>query len=190
MPITLKLGELLSAKPALERLIQLKFAITTSYKLARRLKIINEALITYDAKRSEIVRELGSPVAGSNSEQYQLQKITPAELKAARDDAANKRKISEESTETEDSKAKLTKSAAEAEAVVSNIEKGMTAWNTYVRLDNELKMIDEVLNIDPIRLAELHASENATCLKCGRAPNEISVEDMMRLYPLLAEDDT
>ena len=64
MPITLKLRELLLIKPALDRLAALKFPMTTSFRLAKRLRVVTTELDLYDKKYNEIVTELGTPVDG------------------------------------------------------------------------------------------------------------------------------
>ena len=200
MPITLKLGELVNAKPALERLIQLKFSITTSYKLARRLKVINEALMTFDAKRTELVKELGTPVADSPGK-IQIVQVTPDSLRKAKKEATKKREDAERAralyqtagSDTEAATAKsamdvLIKLADDAEADIPNLEKSMAAWNEFTSRTNEMMMIDETLAIDPIKLGELQPPENTICQKCGRSPNEVSVDDVMLLFPLLSDD--
>lgn len=199
-PITLKLGELVNAKPALERLIQLKFSITTAYKLARRLKIINEALMTFDAKRTELVKELGTPVADSPGK-IQIRQITPDKIRKAKEEASLKRadatraqKLHETAaSDTEKLSAKtamdtLVKLADDAETEIPALEKEMAAWNEFNAKTNELMNVDEILHIDPIRLSELQPPENTVCPKCGRSPNEVTVDDMMLLFPLLAEE--
>lgn len=201
MPITLKLGELVNAKPALERLIQLKFSITTSYKLARRLKVINEALMTFDAKRTELVKELGTPVEGSPGK-IQIVQVTPDKLRLAKKEAEKKREDADRAkalfasnlgSDTEKATAKnamdvLVEAADKAAAEIPVLEASMKAWNEFTNRTNEMMMIDEVLQIDPIKLAELQPPENTICTKCGRSPNEISVDDVMLLFPLLADE--
>jgi hypothetical protein len=200
MPIKLKLGELVNAKPALERLIQLKFSITTSYKLARRLKVINETLMTFDAKRTELVKELGTPVEGSPGK-IQIRQVTPDSLRKAKNEAAKKREDADRasalyktaSSDTEAATAKaamdvLVKLADQAEAEIPLLEASMKAWNEFTSRTNEMMVIDEVLNIDPIKLAELQPPENTVCKTCGQSPNQISVDDVMLLFPLLADE--
>jgi hypothetical protein len=200
MPITLKLGELVNAKPALERLIQLKFSITTSYKLARRLRVINEALMTFDAKRTELVKELGTPVEGSPGK-IQIRQVTPDSLRKAKEEAIKKRESANSATklyqtsgsDTEAATAKaamdvLVKLADQAEAEIPVLEASMKAWNEFTTRTNEMMMIDEVLNMDPIKLTELQPPENTICKTCGQSPNQISVDDVMLLYPLLADE--
>jgi hypothetical protein len=200
MPITLKLGELVNAKPALERLIQLKFSITTSYKLARRLKVINEALMTFDAKRTELVKELGTPVADSPGK-IQIRQVTPDSLRKAKKDATKRREDADRAsalykTATSDTEAMtaetamnvLVKLADEAETEIPILEKEMVAWNEFTSRTNEMMMINETLQIDPIKLTELQPAESAICKTCGQSPNQISVDDMMLLYPLLADE--
>jgi hypothetical protein len=200
MPITLKLGELVNAKPALERLIQLKFSITTSYKLARRLRVINEALMTFDAKRTELVKELGTPVEGSPGK-IQIRQVTPDSLRKAKEEAIKKRESANSATklyqtsgsDTEAATAKaamdvLVKLADQAEAEIPVLEASMKAWNEFTTRTNEMMMIDEILNMDPIKLTELQPPENTICKTCGQSPNQISVDDVMLLYPLLADE--
>jgi hypothetical protein len=198
--ITLKLGELVKAKPALEKLLQQKFSITTAYKLARRLRIINEALMTFDAKRGELVKELGTPVA-DNPGKIQLRQVTPDTISKAKDEVLSKRAKANQAVQlhatagndTEKATAKTTmdtlvKLADDAETEIPALEKEMASWNEFVTKTNELMMVDEVLPIDPIKLSELQPPENIICSKCGRSSNEITVDDVMLLFPLLAEE--
>ena len=64
MPISLKMHALLSAKPAVERLATMRFPITTSYRLAKRLKIISEEFGLYEKKHNELVTRFGTPIEG------------------------------------------------------------------------------------------------------------------------------
>jgi hypothetical protein len=64
MPITIEIKQLLLAKPALDRLAAMKFPVTTSFRLARRLRTITAEIETYEKKYNEIVTELGSPLEG------------------------------------------------------------------------------------------------------------------------------
>jgi hypothetical protein len=200
MPITLKLGELINAKPALERLIQLKFSIVTSYKLARRLKVINDALVTFEAKRIDLIRELGTPVAGKPDQVQVVQVSSEDILKAKKTAAKIAADIDEESIQIKASADKegvdshrivldgLIRMAASADAEVSRLEAGLIAWTEFNRRNNELLAIEETIAIDPIRLSELQSPENVLCKTCGRSPNEITVVDAMLLFPLLADD--
>jgi len=200
MPITLKLGELYSAKPALERLLQLKFSLVTSYNLTRRLKPINKILMDFDTKRTELVKELGTPLA-DGSGKIQLLQVTPDTLRKAKKEATQKRADAERArglyqtadNDTEAAKAKssmevLIKLADDADAEIPNLEKSMAAWNEFTSRTNEMMMVDKTLDIDPIRLSELQPPENAICKTCGRSPNELSVADVMLLFPLLADE--
>jgi hypothetical protein len=200
MPITLKLGELVYAKPALERLILMKFSLTTWYKLVRRIKVINEALMIFDEKRTKLVKELGTPVV-DNPSKTQIRQVTPEGLYKAKAEAKKKREDADRAsalfkTAASDTEAKvaetamnvLVKLADDAEAEIPSLERHMTAWNEYNSQTNEMMMIEETLAIDPIRLSELQPPENAICDKCGRSPNEISGDDMMLLFPLLIDD--
>lgn len=201
MPITLKLGEIVNAKPALERLIQMRFSMTTSYKLARRLKIINETLITFDAKRSDLVKELGTPVAGSPGK-FQIVRVTEDNILKARNNAEKKRQEANsakalcealpikfiDSELAQLSMESSGKAADEAQESLDNLEKSLLKWNGFATRINEMMTIEETLAIDPIKLSELQPPENAICKTCGRSPNEISVDDVMLLYPLLAEE--
>jgi hypothetical protein len=200
MPITLKLGELYSAKPALERLLQLKFSLVTSYNLTRRLKPINKILMDFDTKRTELVKELGTPLA-DGSGKIQLLQVTPEGLRNAKKEATQKRADAERArglyqtagSDTESATAKaamemLVKLADDADAEIPNLEKSMAAWNEFTSRTNEMMMDDKTLDIDPIRLSELQPPENAICKTCGRSPNELSVDDVMLLFPLLADE--
>jgi len=203
MPITLKLGELLTAKPALERLGQLRFSITTSYKLARRIKIINESLMRFDAQRAALVRELGSPVKDSPTKVH-LRQIKPELLQSAKDEALLKRQDANRATllfetsladdEVSKTKAKnamenLKAQADAADVEVALMEADALAWNNFIAKTNDLMMLDETLSIDPIKLSELQPPEDTICPKCHHSPNEISVEDVMLLFPLLDQEN-
>jgi hypothetical protein len=197
MPITLKLGVLVQAKPALEKLVQLKFSMATSHKLVRRLRPINDALMNFDSARAEWVRELGTQ-ALDGSKKFQLRQVNPEHLQKAKSEAAQKREDATRATtlyrtaDGDTSKAKssmesLVKFAEDAEAQVAALEKEMAAWTEFNQRTND-KMNEDVSNIDPIRLSELQPLESAICSKCGRSPHEISIEDMMLLYPFLVDD--
>jgi hypothetical protein len=204
MPITLKLGELVNARPALEKLMDpsggLRFSLTTAFKLSRRLKVINAVLLAFDAKRADLVRELGTPVVDRPGK-FQLLQVTPDKLDKAKKEATKKREDAVQASglyrtagsDTEDATAKtsmdvLVKLADDAEAELPILEKNMVAWNDFTSRTNEMMMADETLDIDPIRLSELQPPENTVCKTCGRSPNEFSVDEVMLLFPLLTDD--
>jgi hypothetical protein len=64
MPTKITLGQLVEAKPALEKLLKTHFSMATSYSLARRARVINAELADYDKKLNSLITELGSPVEG------------------------------------------------------------------------------------------------------------------------------
>jgi hypothetical protein len=203
MSITLKLGELISAKPTLEKLIKCRFSFTTNYRLARRLKVINSELMTYNESHTKIVTELGTPL-NDNSGRFQLMQVTPDQLKKAQEEVSLKRAdadqaktiyethtgSSEEKTALKTSMEALATDAKKSEKALTILEKHMKAWPLYVAANNELLNIVVTLDIDPIRLSELQPLSNDLCDKCGQSStNEaLSVEDIMILFPLLMDD--
>jgi len=193
MPITLKLGELLAAKPALERLGQLRFSITTSYKMVRRIKVINVVLMRFDAQRAALARELGTPIKDSPNK-IRLRQVTPEQLQAARDDVKKKKEMAASCQPSSldsdvDEEEYLTSQIKQAEADLKIMEAEAESWHSFVAKTNDLMMIDETISIDPIRLSELQPPENTICPKCQRSPNELTVDDVMLLYPLLAPEN-
>jgi hypothetical protein len=203
MPITLKLGELVNTKPKLEKLIKCRFSFTTNYRLARRLKVINSELVTYDESRTKLVTELGTPL-NDKSGRVQLMQVSEDQLKKAKEevalkksDASRAKTLYETSSGSNEEKADLKKAmetldtaAQEAEDALPILEKHMKAWPLYVAANNELLNVDVTLDIDPIRISELQPPANDLCDKCGQSStNEaLSVEDIMILFPLLVDD--
>lgn len=203
MPITLKLGELVNTKPVLEKLIKCRFSFTTNYRLARRLKVINFELVTYDESRTKLVSELGSPL-DDKSGRIQLMQVTADQLQKAKESVSIKqaeadraKALYETSSGTEEEKTDLKQTmesleadAKSAEAALPLLEKHMKAWPLYVAANNELLNVDVTLDIDPIRLSELQPPTDALCEKCGRSNNQesLSVEETMILFPLLQDD--
>jgi hypothetical protein len=203
MPITLKLGELVNTKPVLEKLIKCRFSYTTNYRLARRLKVINSELVTYDESRTKLITELGTP-SNDKSGRVQLLQVSEDQLKKAKEevalkksDAARAKTIYETSSGSNEEKADLKKAmetldtaAQEAENVLPILEKHMVSWPLYIASNNDLLNVDVTLAIDPIRLSELQPPSNDLCDKCGKSSTSeaLTVEDTMILFPLLVDD--
>jgi len=62
MPIKITLGQLIDARPVLDKLLKMTFSISVSYQLSRRMRVIKPELDAYDQKQNDLVKELGNPV--------------------------------------------------------------------------------------------------------------------------------
>lgn len=201
MPITMKLGELVNAKAPLERLIAMKFSIVTSYRLARRLKQVNEELAIFETKRNELVKDLGE-VMKDDPTKLQIIQVLPATVVRAKAEAVEKRAAFERAkalfeaapegvatgkSELQAAMLKAEEAALAAEADVPVKEAGQKKWEEFATKHNELQLMEITLDFDPIPLSDLKTPEDKICSECKRGPNEIPVEDMMLLLPLLSE---
>jgi hypothetical protein len=62
MPITMKLGQLLMARPALERLMTHRFSMFTSYQVAQLARQALDLATDYEQQHNDLVRKLGTPL--------------------------------------------------------------------------------------------------------------------------------
>ena len=164
MPITIELKNLLLARPALDRLAALKFPMTTSFRLARRLRAVSAEIETYEKKYNEIVTELGTPLKEQSGKIGISQEIVDPEALVA-DPLTKKTIINPKWSEFIQRRAEL-----QAVPVVLEIEP--------IRID-ELQPLASVKVCCP-RCRELVTDGNAQAITLG---------DMLLLGPLLSDDE-
>ena len=164
MPITIVLKNLLLAKPALTRLTALKFPMTTSYRLAKRLRMVAAEIEDYEKKYNEIVTELGTPIEGQPGQIGIAQQVPDPEALAA--DPGSKKTIANPKW------TEFTKRITELQDVP-------------VTLEIEPIKIGELQPLTTVKVCcpkcrELVADDNAQGL---------TLDDMIALSPLLSDDE-
>ncbi len=76
MPITLKLGALVAARPALQRLSQQELPIMAAFKIGVRLRRADVELSTHEQLRNKLIMELGVQDP-ANANQYGIKPSDP-----------------------------------------------------------------------------------------------------------------
>jgi hypothetical protein len=163
MPITIVLKDLLLAKPALDRLTAMKFPMTTSYRLSKRLRLATAEIADYEKKHDEIVTELGLPIEGMPDKIGIAQLILDPEALAA--DPSSKKTI------TNPKWTEYQKRLAELRAVT-------------VTLEIEPIKIEELAPLTTVKVC---------CPKCKELITDdnaqgMTLDDMIALSPLLTDD--
>ena len=164
MPITIELKNLLLTKPVLERLTVMKFPMTTSFRLARRLRAVEVEIATYEKKYNEIVMELGSPLDDQPGKIGIAQVIVDPEALAS-DPKTKKTIVNPKWTEFIRRRTEL-----QAATVVLEVEP--------IRID-ELQPLAAVKICCP-KCRELVTDSNVQAITLG---------DMILLGPLLSDDE-